>query len=101
MDQDQELSVELKHVLWVVGRGDQLLEQGLIDGVSDCTPVGRAAYEALMATGFQPNPRIARGLLRLRCEEDGGNFESLSTLFLGYEYQRTAMDELMEALFGQ
>ena len=53
-----------KHVVFVEGAGEALIQRGVLQGPVSITPKGIAAYDQLMASGWKPQHQIVRSLLR-------------------------------------
>ncbi len=61
--EDQEI---VNHMIYVEGRGQALIAEGLMSGPVSITPKGIAIYDQLMASGWKPQREIIRRMLQDR-----------------------------------
>lgn len=52
------------HILFVEGAGQTLAERGQTGGSAQLTPEGTAVYNQLMASGWKPQRRMVRMVLK-------------------------------------
>lgn len=86
--QEEEKAEYRLTMLWCEGRLDDLYREGMIEGgIIKITEQGRRKYRDLVASGFQPKPKLVRVYLTYCGSIHVSALESMMELIL--HYQRT------------
>jgi len=84
MDDDTLRDFMTKHILFVEGAGQTLIERGWMKGPVSIAPAGIAAYDQLMASGWRPQREAVRRILEWDKGVPAAKSEELTQLFMKF-----------------